>query len=690
MLPNQAARARRKPAPGDKEKVKHRRTRSGCFTCRARRVKCDEKRPTCDRCRKGDRECSYPENSSSSKASTSKPSSKHGSGATSPRESSSSGEEYEDFEIDLQNSTIDEFPEAQDGARFLPSGRHRKGSDTPPLVADQSATPSTEGSAAYAASRSGSSISHFLPSQNAGTSSPREGSGKIDWSHLPSDIQFYLNYHQTQVTPMHYSFRHDATSFLRTTLLDLAVQNEPLLYAVVGFAAFHHTLRQADGKIQDFLGFYNKSVSLLRRSLSKHQKHTTATLLTILQLASIEEYLGDWVNLLSHQKASYEILTELYNPRSILRSRSEIITLTWYTRFDLFAGLMGGWQTTLSREWFEELQQHQVRQIRLYPENLTHKIEECSVRTRLLAIDMSGVFGKLAKGNISLEEFKKQNEELARQYVSWRQTLHPGLTDEKYTVQNFENARPLNLSDIVNPYVPGTLFEGPLWPMNFVLLDWKASMVMHKYQTALALRQNPPPELGNLALEICQVFEAVQCHPDSPQGSLLTLQASLGIASLFLPKDHRHTMWCRRKFATIENLGYIYPPTFRSKMAALWAIPEIQHWWLPNDENYPPIIRSIRAFVEERTRKPSNETASDLRDIKTIFGSMKISDDSPTPPSLTDFESPASSGEGKTHVAPSLTMEMSDRGTQNPAFMASSDSPEYWDASQLGDAQGRY
>jgi len=29
--------------------AKHRRTRSGCYTCRARRVKCDEKKPVCDR-----------------------------------------------------------------------------------------------------------------------------------------------------------------------------------------------------------------------------------------------------------------------------------------------------------------------------------------------------------------------------------------------------------------------------------------------------------------------------------------------------------------------------------------------------------------------------------------------------------------------------------------------------------------
>lgn len=45
--PPKAQRTRRKPVSGP-DHVKHRRTRSGCFTCRSRRVKCDETRPTCE------------------------------------------------------------------------------------------------------------------------------------------------------------------------------------------------------------------------------------------------------------------------------------------------------------------------------------------------------------------------------------------------------------------------------------------------------------------------------------------------------------------------------------------------------------------------------------------------------------------------------------------------------------------
>lgn len=108
------------------------------------------------------------------------------------------------------------------------------------------------------------------------------------WSHLSQDLQFYLDYHTTRLNYHHYFFKHDANHFLHNILVEHALQYDPLLYAVVGFAAFQLTVTRPDGKIQDFLGYYNKSVSLLRKSLVENQKHTDATMLTILQLATFE------------------------------------------------------------------------------------------------------------------------------------------------------------------------------------------------------------------------------------------------------------------------------------------------------------------------------------------------------------------------------------------------------------------
>ena len=97
---------------------------------------------------------------------------------------------------------------------------------------------------------------------------------------------------------------------------------EPLLYAVVAFAAYHNALSRPDGRIRDFLDSYDRSVSLLRRSLEKSDRHSLPTLLTILQLATIEEFLGDWVNLLSHQRAAHQIITDGYTPQALRQTRT--------------------------------------------------------------------------------------------------------------------------------------------------------------------------------------------------------------------------------------------------------------------------------------------------------------------------------------------------------------------------------
>lgn len=93
-------------------------------------------------------------------------------------------------------------------------------------------------------------------------------------------------------------------------------------------------------------------------------------------------------------------------------------------------------------------------------------------------------------------------------------------------------------------------------------MDWYGLNLMHKYQTALILQQSQPPKLPLIAWELCRMFEATDCWPEAPSGVVLSTQASLSMAALFLPKDRRNIMWCRRKLARIESLGYITIPLF--------------------------------------------------------------------------------------------------------------------------------
>lgn len=151
-----------------------------------------------------------------------------------------------------------------------------------------SETPSADGTKSSSPSLStGTSVGFMAPFR---ASDPSIQPGPLEWSHLPQDLQFYLDYYCENVTHYYYGMVNDPEGFFRTFLPGTAVRqgNEALLYAVVGFAAYHATVKDPKGQIQDFLKYYNKSVTLLLSSFRKKEKQNTATLLTILQLATIE------------------------------------------------------------------------------------------------------------------------------------------------------------------------------------------------------------------------------------------------------------------------------------------------------------------------------------------------------------------------------------------------------------------
>ncbi len=156
----------------------------------------------------------------------------------------------------------------------------RRGSETPSLEGTKSASPSvsTSTTASYTA---------YFQVPDVGL---QPSSSRPDWTQLPPDFQFYLEYYCNNISVYHYCLGQDPDGFFRTTLPSIAVQkgHDALLNAVVGFSAYHYTVRDPNGKIQDFLQYYNRSVTLLLDSFRRREKQSIATLMTILQLATIE------------------------------------------------------------------------------------------------------------------------------------------------------------------------------------------------------------------------------------------------------------------------------------------------------------------------------------------------------------------------------------------------------------------
>jgi hypothetical protein len=392
-------------------------------------------------------------------------------------------------------------------------------------------------------------------------------------SSLPPDVRFYLEYFRDHISHHHYSLKRDSGNFLKTDFLDMAIKHEPLRYAVVGYAAYYHTLSKPDGRISSFLQYYNESVSRLRVSITKHKKQSLATFLTILQLASIEvrahsliitvfanhsfqEALGDWVNLMGHQKAAYGILTRLYTPQTITETELLRKVLLWYIRFDLFVGFQSGGESVLGREWYVVMHEYYAVKARESPEDLNLKYEERFAYSRLVAKDSSDLFARKAKGLLSDEAFMAQLPILDEQVKSLETSIDPVLLDPSGYVTEFPGKA--DPEGIVNPYEPNVIWDGPQWTSNFLLLDTWGIVFVYNIQISMAMRRPFEPSLTQKAYRAAQIFEAVCAYPDGPPGAIIEAQATLAIATLFLPKDPKTIQWCRRTFAKIESAGYVH------------------------------------------------------------------------------------------------------------------------------------
>ena len=63
-------------------------------------------------------------------------------------------------------------------------------------------------------------------------------------------------------------------------------------------------------------------------------------------------------------------------------------------------------------------------------------------------------------------------------------------------------------------------------------------------------------------------------------------------------------------------------------MAALWDLPDINHWWLPNEEAYPAVARSVRSVLEARSEDfDKRQRSQDQRDMRGIFAKLSLVDD---------------------------------------------------------------
>lgn len=263
--------------------------------------------------------------------------------------------------------------------------------------------------------------------------------------------------------------------------------------------------------------------------------------------------LGDWVNLMGHQKAAHEMLTRLYTPESITQTDFLLKVSLWYTRFDLYVGFQSGGEAVLGREWYEAVHECYARKLKDDPDNIDLQYEERFAHSRLVAKDSGDLFARTAKGIINPMEFMKQLPVLRETIENLHNNFGPKVLDASHKVTSIPGEPDPN--DIVNPHEPNLIWDAELWASNYLFLDTWGIIFMFNISAAMATRQPFSPEIAKEAYRAIQMYEAMCAYPDAPTGTKVEAQVCFAIASLFLPKDAKTVHWLRQSFARIESAG---------------------------------------------------------------------------------------------------------------------------------------
>jgi len=218
---------------------------------------------------------------------------------------------------------------------------------------------------------------------------------------------------------------------------------------------------------------------------------------------------------------------------------------------------MAGSGNTLGREWHVAAVDFHTRQIQENPNDLGAIFEERFAQLRLVAYDISAVFGGKAKGILSDGDFMLGLNDLKRQFQETGEVIEHAFEGRRVYVKNFPNAPTDRQNAIVDATDPNFLLAGELWPWNMVRMDFWALSVMFKSQL---LKMDPTvnvQEVVGMALLTGKMYETLQSASHNPKAVVLGFQGIIGVAAAAMPRDEKHVMWARRKYAEAETYGYV-------------------------------------------------------------------------------------------------------------------------------------
>lgn len=215
----------------------------------------------------------------------------------------------------------------------------------------------------------------------------------------------------------------------------------------------------------------------------------------------------------------------------------------------------------LPPEWFSEYRDYCQAQITLgdTKRSLHWKTEAALATFRLLTRDVAALVARSSRGQIDPEDFVAEHAQLVARVEQWRNSWDPELSDPSHLVTDFSYGPPMTADDVVDPYTPGMLYKQPRFATTVMIGLYLSCIMMLQCQSPTTKREELYRELASYSYQVCQLFELVSRWPESPKGSILSMDPVLSMAALFLPLDTKHSTWFRRKLAMCEMQGYVCP-----------------------------------------------------------------------------------------------------------------------------------
>ena len=273
----------------------YKRTKKGCLTCRDRHIKCDETHLSCRRCQRTSRVCSYSLPVSSQKAGRQfaiKP--------RSVRPRSQSVDLYHMIKISKYNhpriTVNEELSSTQSVCSLSSLSSGLNFGPSPPTVPKEQALQKSSIKQTPKFSfihNPTESPRSFKRMDLQWASSSHTTFDLLKSSHPSRFLHCYLEFYHTFISHEHFFLRSRSEYFIRNSIMDLALWYSPLLYALVSFSAYHHTLHTPEGELCNFFECYNEALALLGNSLRSGEQRTEATLCTVLILATLEVFVKE-------------------------------------------------------------------------------------------------------------------------------------------------------------------------------------------------------------------------------------------------------------------------------------------------------------------------------------------------------------------------------------------------------------